>query len=311
MKSLLRMLLGCALVLGVTTPSFAQMFNTGTTPSGQSLRRGLPSEPPAVGSGLPGSTPNVIPPPPDLLSGGRIAPGAGGGAIGPNGIRSGLDAQQKSPWAWGVEFGLNGTEGNTRVLKLRTGVDVRYDTPEDAFVVNAFHGYARQQGILNENKALLNARNELALYDNVGWFQQLQIEYDEFRAIDLRAGLYTGGTFNAIKDDMTLLSFRAGVGVVWESLPNDDSRWLAEGVIGFDFNQKITEKTAFVSSLDYYWDLGRPANFRIRSRAAFEILLDPDLNLTMRIGIQDRYDSRPQGSKKNDLDYFVTFLLRF
>lgn len=311
MKNLFRIILGCALGLGVVSPTFAQMFETGTTPSGQSLRRGLVNTPPPVGSGLPGSTPNIIPPPPDLLNGGRIAPGAGAGAIGPNGIRSGLDVPQKSPWSWGLEFGLNGTEGNTSVLKIRTGVDVRYDSPEDVFVVNAFHGLARQMGVTNENKALLNARNELTVYDNVGWFQQLQIEYDEFRAIDLRAGLYTGATFNAIKDEMTLLSFRAGVGLVWESLIYDDSRWLAEGVVGFDFNQKITERTAFVSSTDYFWDLGRPTIFRIRSRAAVEVLLDPDLNLTMRVGIQNRYDSRPEGSKKNDLDYFVTFLLRF
>jgi hypothetical protein len=46
-------------------------------------------------------------------------------------------------------------------------------------------------------------------------------------------------------------------------------------------------------------------------RAAYEILIAPEWGLTLRLGIQDRYDSDPGDAKRNDFDYFSTLLLKF
>lgn len=50
---------------------------------------------------------------------------------------------------------------------------------------------------------------------------------------------------------------------------------------------------------------------RVRSFAAYEIVLNPGRNLALRPGIQDRYDSRPGPAKPNDVDYFTTLLFKF
>jgi hypothetical protein len=62
---------------------------------------------------------------------------------------------------------------------------------------------------------------------------------------------------------------------------------------------------------DFYPDMGDPRHYRVRTFAAYEIVLHPDWNLTLRLGIQDRYDSKPGTAKPNDLDYFTTLLFKF
>ena len=234
----------------------------------------------------------------------------GGPIVMPDGrIVSALD-QVKSPWSGALELGLNGSEGNTQILKIRVGADLKYDTPDDVFMLNGWYGLARQNGIQNENKALLTARNEMPIDDRWGWYVQGQLEYDEFRAVDWRIALHTGLTYTIIKNADTLLKVRAGAGAAREfGGPSDN--WLPEAQFGFDFEQKLTERTKFILAADYYPDISDWARFRIRARSAIEIMLDPELNLCARFGVQERYDSRPGPSKRNDLDYFVTLVLKF
>src|SRR5690242_13375454 len=57
----------------------------------------------------------------------------GGPIVGPDGrVRTGLDAHPvPSPWSGGIDVGLSGSQGNTDTLKLRAGLDLRYDDPDD------------------------------------------------------------------------------------------------------------------------------------------------------------------------------------
>ncbi|MEZ6140085.1 MAG: DUF481 domain-containing protein [Zavarzinella sp.] len=236
----------------------------------------------------------------------------GGPILGPDGrVITPGDRGYRSPWTGGAEFGVNGTEGNTRILKVRVGGDVKYETPENTFIANAFYGLAQQEGIRNESKALATFRDEYPFYDGLAWFGQLQIEYDEFREVDFRVSVHSGLSFLAYQDEFSSLKLRAGAGATREfGGPND--RWEPEGILGGDFEQKLSDRTSFTFSTDYYPKLDRPSDFRIRSRAAIEILLDQELNITLRLGAQNRYDSNPGSmTERNDLDYFMTLLWRF
>lgn len=235
----------------------------------------------------------------------------GGPIVHPDGrIMSGMDFV-KSPWSGGLEAGLNGSEGNSQVVKIRLGADFKYDTPEDVFTFNGWYGLSRQMGVLNENKALLTARNEIPFYEQWAYFAQAQLEYDDFRAVDWRIAIHNGLSYTAIKDDTTLLKLRAGLGAAREiGGPRDE--WIPEGLFGADFEYTFTERTKFVSAVDYFPDIADWAHFRVRARASFDFLLDKELNLTLRLGMMDRYDSQPGVNiKKNDIDYFMTLLWRF
>jgi putative salt-induced outer membrane protein YdiY len=232
----------------------------------------------------------------------------GGPIITPEGrIANGMD---KSPWTGGFEFGLNGTEGNTQVFKLRTAFEVKYDTPEDMFIITGWYSMAKLDNELSENKALFLARNELPIDTLFSWFSQVVVEYDEFRDFDFRVAMHSGLVINAIKSDETLLKFRVGAGASKE-IGETQKEWVPEAQFGTDFDQKITKNVKLVSSVDYYPDISNFGQYRIRARAAFEILLDPDLNMCLNLGAIDRYDSRPANSKRNDLDYYATLMFRF
>lgn len=235
----------------------------------------------------------------------------GGPIVTPDGrILSGMD-KVKSPWSGGFEIGVNGSDGNSEVLKIRLGGDLKYDTPEDVFTLNGWYGFSTQNNIRAENKALFTARNELPVDEVLSWFVQGQYEYDEFRDVKRRVALHTGITYTAIKSEDTLLKFRAGAGASYEFGGPRNNKWIPEGQLGLDFEQKITDTIKFTASGDYYPDLEDWTRYRVRTRAAFEFLVDPSLNMIIRLGIQDRFDSHPGNAKRNDLDYFATLLFKF
>ncbi len=235
----------------------------------------------------------------------------GGPIVGPDGkVLSGLD-REVSPWSGGAELGISGSDGNSRVLKIRAGLDLKYDSPEDVFTFNGFYGLSQQDDVLNENKALLTARNEIPFDEVWAWFSQAQLEYDDFRVVDLRLALHSGVSYTAIKDEKSLLKLRAGIGAARE-IGGVNQRWLPEAQFGFDYEYKLSDRSKLIAAADYYPDLKNFSHYRIRGRISFDTLIDPEHGILLRIGAQERYDSVPGGGiRRNDLDYYITLLMRF
>jgi Protein of unknown function, DUF481 len=229
----------------------------------------------------------------------------------------GLDGKEIKPvglgpsaWSGGFELGLSGNEGNSQVLKLFTGAELLYDSPEDSFLLYGWYALTRQHSTVLENNGLLLARNELPFADSLAWYVQGQVEYDEFRAADFRVAAHNGVSYTYLRSNDMFLKFRAGLGTSKE-LDGPRNEWLPEAQFGFDFWYRITERSRFSVAADYYPDVHDFGNYRVRGRASFDVLIDPDLCLLLRLGVLERYDSRPQGSKRNDLDYFATLVLQF
>jgi len=75
--------------------------------------------------------------------------------------------------------------------------------------------------------------------------------------------------------------------------------------------QQLTKRTKVCGSFDYFPDFTDSRDYRLEGKASLEILIDPDLNLTLKVGVLDRYDSTPDGRRPNDLDYFAVLLWKF
>jgi len=237
----------------------------------------------------------------------------GGPIVGLDGrVRTGLDAHPvPSPWTSAFDFGLSGSQGNTETLKLRAGFDVRCDSPDDFFLVNALYILNMNQEQAIENKAFLLTRNELPIESGFAWYVQAQLEYDEFRTVYFRAASHSGVSFTAVKDADQVFKLRAGAGTAYELGQPTPGQWVPEGQAGIDYEYKLTARTRFTSSADWYPDLQDLGHYRVRVRVSFDIMIDPELDLLLRIGAFDRYDSQSYGSKRNDLDYFATMQFRF
>ena len=86
-------------------------------------------------------------------------------------------------------LGLSGSQGNTDTLKLRAGLDLRYDDPNDFAILNVLYILNQaNQGKL-ENKAFALVRNEMPMDMGLAWYAQGAVEYDEFRTVYLRVGV--------------------------------------------------------------------------------------------------------------------------
>ncbi len=214
-------------------------------------------------------------------------------------------------WSGQFEFGANGSEGNSEVFCMRLGASALRQTEGNIFSADLNYVLNRQNARTSADRAIFNARDEIFFKDSPwGLFAAAQVEYDDFRDFDFRAALHSGFAYQFFRTDAAMLRGRVGAGASREFGRTDD-RWVPEGLLGGDYFQKTWANQCVVASFDYYPDLGRPDQYRLRLRAAYEIALDPACRLRLRVGVQDRYDSRPGTAKANDVDYFTTLLVKF
>ena len=65
------------------------------------------------------------------------------------------------------------------------------------------------------------------------------------------------------------------------------------------------------ASADYFPDVTQFTDFRLNSQANWQVLLDEALNVSLKFGVLDRYDSTSGDAEPNDLDYSATVLWSF
>ena len=209
-------------------------------------------------------------------------------------------------WEGNVSFGLTGSSGNTDRVNLRGEVDGTRDTDEHLTTFLTTYSYAEDDGSTSENKFSSKLRNDFKLEDP-SWFifGQAQFETDQFQDWDQRLSLFAGPGHVFIDDDKTKLIGSVGVGATREFGGEDDD-WTPEAIISATVDHKITERQQFSAGADLLPNLEDSGEFRLNSRAVWELLVDPEVNLSLRIGVENRYDSNASGdTKKNDVDYFI------
>lgn len=219
------------------------------------------------------------------------------------------------PWSGGAEFGLTGATGNTELLTFRGGWNLNRKTEWSSFYSDLLYTYSTQDRALNANQALFNARSELPFPDRpIAGFSATQVEYDELRAYRFRVGTYLGTSYTLHDDADRTTKFRFGAGATREiGIGGPRDRWVPELVLGYDYRYLMNDRTAFLSVCDIYPRLGdQIGQYRVRARAAFEFVVDPESGTVLRLGLQDRYDSSPGNSTvRNDLTYFTTLGIKF
>lgn len=219
-------------------------------------------------------------------------------------------------WTGGLEFGLNGSQGDLDVVNLKFGGFADRKTDRNVFHTDLLYTLNTSNQVVSQNQALWYTRDEV-LFKDSPWslFGSLQIEYDRLRPYDLRVGLYAGVSYAWVDNGTTLFKTRAGAGAQREMStrrggPAD--RWVPEAVMGFDFNHKFSDRQSFISSVDVYPSLNDINQYRVRARAAYEILINPEYGMALRLGVQERYDSKPgPGGQSNSLNYFATLVVKF
>ena len=215
------------------------------------------------------------------------------------------------PWTGSFEFGLSGSEGNGQTFTLHLGAESSRRTRYGELALEWSYSKGTNNGIDSEHEALLDGRHEWQFEESC-WtaFLHGNLEYDEFRAFDARLSADAGVGYSLIKTETTKLTTRVGGGGSRE-LGGPDASFVPEGLAGLRFERKLTKRQKLAFSVEYLPDVTDFGDFRANSKAAWEMLVDPEMNLNLKLSVTDRYDSTPGGAKRNDLDYSLLLLWNY
>jgi putative salt-induced outer membrane protein YdiY len=215
-------------------------------------------------------------------------------------------------WNGSVEVGLNGSTGNTETTNLRAGVKGERKTDLRVTTASLLYTWAQENSENTKNRLEAGARNDWIFAKESRWRYYLAgtYEYDQFQDWTQRVTGTNGVGYAFIQSDKTLLLGRAGVGA-YKEFGGSDNRVHPEGNLGVDLEYKISERQKLTFSADYYPDFLELTNYRATAKGAWEVLVDEEMKMSLKVGFEDRYDPTPNGNKRNDLDYFAMLVWGF
>ncbi len=214
-------------------------------------------------------------------------------------------------WNSNAEFGINGSSGNATTMALQTGLELTRKTDDYTFSIDTDYRFANNRGLTTEDNGRFNIDYD-RLFPDSPWslFAKYGMEWDTFKAFDLRININGGFGYHWIRTDDTTLVTRLGSGASREIGAPDDS-WTPEAVFGGEWKRQLTERQKLSAKVDYFPAWEDFSDFRVVSDVAWEMLLDGTDNLSLKLAATDRYDSTPQGAKANDIYYSCLLIYKF
>ncbi|MGY8768709.1 MAG: DUF481 domain-containing protein [Pirellulales bacterium] len=211
----------------------------------------------------------------------------------------------RAKWKNSLELGLNGQTGNAESINFRVGGKIKREGKHANLLADIKHSRASSSGVQNENNALFNAKAEWPIMDRKWhFFLKNGLEYDEFKDFDLRVSVSGGLGYKWIKNDRTDLTLSFGSGISREYGSPDESI-VPEGLFGLELDHELTERQSIDLKIEHFPDWTGFGEFRNVTDFGYNIMLDERLSL--KLGLVNRYDSTPNNSQRNDLNY--AFLL--
>lgn len=214
-------------------------------------------------------------------------------------------------WDSSAEFGLDGSSGNADTLAMQTGLELKRKTENYTFSVDIDYRLASSNSATTEDNGRANVDID-RLFQDSPWatFGKFGLEFDKFKAFDLRLNVNGGLGYHWVRTDDATFVTRFGAGASKEiGAPDDD--WVAEAVFGMEAEKQIDARHKVKAKLDYFPAWEDFNDYRLVADASWEILLDDTDNFSLKLAVTDRYDSTPQGAKENDVYYSMLLLYKF
>ena len=216
-------------------------------------------------------------------------------------------------WKGEVKFGLEIATGNNDRARFRGGFNINKKYDGHSTAIRADYIIARNNVGESENRLTSQILQDWDTGDTKfsGVFLRGDWDIDRFQDYDYRVNLAGGARYTMIKNDKTNLVARVGGSVRREfGSPNDD--YVPEGAFYLNFNRKLSDTQRFEASFDYLPEIERPSRYRMRLQAKWDIDIDPEAGLGLRLQADNRYDARPsRRPERNDFDFTVLLIWTF
>lgn len=217
-------------------------------------------------------------------------------------------------WDGEVSAGIDGSQGNTEILRIRGGLRLSRNWTRDRLIVQSDYRFARDDSGERENRldALLRHERSTGEKGKLGFFTEIDVDVDSSLDFDARVRLNTGPTYWWVRGPKGQLRTSAGLAVTRE-FGAPDAEFIPEFTAEINGERQLTERMKILGSVRYDPEAANFGSFRLRSRGAVEFLIDPELRLSLRIEVENRFDSDPVGARtrQNDLDYAARLVWRF
>jgi putative salt-induced outer membrane protein YdiY len=212
------------------------------------------------------------------------------------------------PWDMGVELGINGSDGNSNVFSLRAGGHVKRVTPRWKFDSSLAYNKNHSNGVETQNNGKHDLRLDRILAESPWTLFVLEnLIFDEFQSWDLQLSLNTGVGYQLFKTPTLDLLTRVGAGATREFGGREED-WQPTALLGLDYNHQITRMQKLTGKVDYYPEWEDFRQYRVVSDLGWQVDLDRPKNVSLKFSLIDRYDSTPDGSVPNNLDYAVLMI---
>ena len=215
-------------------------------------------------------------------------------------------------WSASFEFGLSGSSGNNDVLDLRFGGHVKRVTDHRRFTADLNYKTVSQGATTITDRLFAESRHEWLIKDSP-WAPYVHgtAEYDRVRNFGIRLNTDAGFGYQFYETDIASLLGRVGAGVSTE-LDSEQERPVSEAVFGMDYERRVTSRQRLGGSVDYFPSWEDFTNYRVNIEAGWQVDIDQEGSLSLKLSMIDRYDSTPGDLiEPNDLDYAATLLWSF
>ncbi len=214
----------------------------------------------------------------------------------------------QQPWDKSVELGINGSAGTGDAFSIRVGGFIKRDTDWNKLNVRLIHNQTETGQQRTQNNAELDARHDW-LFAESHWtlFGATNLLFDEFQAFDMRLALNGGVGYQWIDTPSQTLIGRLGGGSSRE-FGGPDNRWVPEALFGAQYDLTVRDTQKLYARVDYFPDFADFSSYRLVTDVGWEVEVDPDSKMRLKVSVTDRYDSTPNGADPNLVNYSVVVL---
>lgn len=208
-------------------------------------------------------------------------------------------------WKRKLEFGLNGADGRHNNLKLHLGFAGDYEDREERWALKSLYAYNETEGVTAENDLYAEMTRDW-LRPGSPWFSfaSARYDWDQFQAWDHRVAASAGIGYQFLNTEVWSLSGRSGLGAN-QTFGEGHDEFTPEVSLGIDGRWRISGGESLRFRSTFYPNIEQWGEMRNISGLDWEMRMATDIDLSLKLGIANEYDSLADGEAgSNDFTYY-------
>ncbi|RMG49917.1 MAG: DUF481 domain-containing protein [Acidobacteria bacterium] len=218
----------------------------------------------------------------------------------------GDDRRPEKAWKGTLDFSYAGNRGTSDSDSLVLDFKGERKTKLYRLQLSARYFYAVKNSELAGNQVLTSGRLDRFFSARSFVFGSVDFTFDEVEKIDSRITYAGGFGYQFVSTEDRQLSINGGGGYTLERFSDGTRRDTASAVFNQEYQQRLFARSRFEQQFYYLQDLQNIPRFKFRLNLGLRTRLNSFLS--MRLGIVDSFDHRPQKNVKRNNVSFTTGL---